>query len=45
MGNVHTLAVHVSGKIKLRHIVCRGSFNPDALPNTTAGSVEDMRRD
>lgn len=38
-----TLAVHISIKIKLSNVVCRGGrLNPDALPDSTAGSVEDV---
>lgn len=38
-----TLAIHVGINVKLFDPVRRRGFNPDTLPDTTAGSVENVR--
>ena len=37
-----TLTVHISIQIKLSYVVWRGRLNPDTLPDSTTGSVENV---
>lgn len=41
-GGWHTLAFHVSINVEFRDMILWRSLDPDALPNSTTGSVEDM---
>lgn len=36
--------MHISSQIKLHHVVDGGRFNPNTLPDTAAGCVENVRR-
>lgn len=36
------MTVHVTVDIQLRDVVCRGSFEPNSLPDATARRVEDV---
>lgn len=39
-----TLAVLVCIKVKTRDVVSRDRLDPDTLPDTTAGGIEDVAR-
>lgn len=41
---IRTLTIHVGVEVQLSNPVCRCGFNPDTLPDTAAGRVEDVRR-